>query len=70
MKLSTKVALKQIKQIESEVERFQTKLNKIKKMLKEDSSCVYGSRDMGALKRSILDLREELFILNKNIKLW
>ena len=59
------VTLEKINAIEIELKRFQKRLNDVKKRFSIDKFAEYGCKETGALKRSALDLRNELIKLNK-----
>jgi hypothetical protein len=55
-----------IEEVEKELERFSKRLQEAKARLQEDGSCRWsGCKETAALKRSALDLKNELTKLNK-----
>ena len=49
-----------LKEIESEIKRFNKRLDAAKKRLQEDSYYSLGCKETGALRRAALDLKMEL----------
>lgn len=49
-----------LKEIESEIKRFNKRLQAAKKRLLEDFGAQYGCKETGALRRAALDLKMEL----------
>jgi len=60
------MTLETIEAIEKEIERFEIRLDAAKTRLQADKSLQWsGCKETGALKRSALDLKNELTKLNK-----
>lgn len=60
------ITIENIKEIESEITRFQKKLKAAKERIKDPNYSLYsGSREVGALKRASMDLSNELLKLRK-----
>jgi hypothetical protein len=59
------VTIDKIRTIEIELKRFQKRLSEAKKRFAEDKYAEQGCKETGALKRSALDLKNELTELNK-----
>lgn len=51
------ITIETVKEIETELERFNERLKKAKDIIKKNSYQICGSKESGALKRSALDLR-------------
>lgn len=51
---------KSIREVESELKRFTSRLKALKSRMSEDKFALYGCKESGALKRAALDLKMEL----------
>ena len=58
--------LEDIKDIESELKRFNSRLKAVKKRINEDQYTLYGCKETGALRRAALDLKMELTKITKS----
>jgi len=59
------MTLDTINEVEKELERFSKRLQEAKKRLTDDNWAKRGCKETAALKRSALDLKNELTKLNK-----
>ncbi len=52
--------LNDVKIVEQEIKRLQTRINKLKERAREDEYTFFGCKESGAVKRAALDLKMEL----------
>lgn len=55
-----KLDIELLREVEAETKRFLKKLDMAKKRIQEDQYAVHGCKETGAIKRSALDLKNEL----------
>lgn len=59
------MTLENIIEVENELKRFKQRLESAKKRFKEDKYANFGCKESGALKRSAMDLKNELTKLTR-----
>ena len=62
-----KLSVELLNEVEIETKRFLKKLAQAKKRIKDDNRALYGCKETGAIKRSAIDLKNELSRISTSV---
>lgn len=62
-----KLSVELLNEVEIETKRFLKKLSQAKKRIKDDKWALHGCKETGAIKRSAIDLKNELTRISTSV---